>query len=209
MTPTQIESLDWKKSGGLIPAVVQDAETLQVLMLGYMNEEALVATLETRKATFFSRSKERLWVKGETSGNFLELVKIDLDCDADSLLVSVVPRGPACHRNTTSCFTTESAPGLGFLSRLSRVIEDRFKSRPKGSYTTQLFEGGVDRMAQKVGEEGVEVVIAAKNEDPEPLRGEAADLLFHLMVLLRARSVPFQDVVDKLRERHPLPLPIP
>lgn len=186
----------------LIPAIIQDADTLQVLMLGYMDEEALRLTRETKRVTFFSRSKNRLWQKGETSGNFLEVVDIQTDCDNDTYLIYAKPHGPTCHRGTTSCFCDNTAPGLGFLAKLEKTIEQRYNDRPKGSYTTKLFDEGIDRMAQKVGEEGVEVVIAAKNEDKEPLKGEVADLVFHAMVLMRSRSVSLGDVVETLRKRH-------
>ena len=198
----KMESVQWEKMEGLLPAVVQDAETLQVLMVGYMNREALTATLETKRVTFYSRSKRRLWTKGETSGNFLNLVSVELDCDGDSLLCLANPAGPTCHRETESCFGDAKAPGIGFLAQLNRVVGQRFAERPAGSYTTKLFDEGLDRMAQKVGEEGVEVVIAAKNEAVEPLRGEAADLIFHLLVLLRAKGVALGDVVETLRARH-------
>lgn len=198
----KMESVQWEKMEGLLPAVVQDAETLQVLMVGYMNREALTATLETKRVTFYSRSKQRLWTKGETSGNFLNLVSVELDCDGDSLLCLANPVGPTCHRETESCFGDAKAPGIGFLAQLNRVVGQRFAERPAGSYTTKLFDEGLDRMAQKVGEEGVEVVIAAKNEAVEPLRGEAADLIFHLLVLLRAKGVALGDVVETLRARH-------
>jgi len=197
-----IDALAWGKMDGLLPAVIQDADTGQVLMLGYQNREALVATLETGRVTFFSRSKNRLWVKGETSGNFLSFVSIEADCDADSLVIQARPQGPTCHRGTCSCFGEAKAPGLGFLGQLQRVIDQRHHDLPEGSYTTKLFQQGIDRMAQKVGEEGVETVIAAKNAELEPLRGEAADLVFHLMVLLRARGLSLADITEKLRERH-------
>ncbi len=200
------DQLAWEKMDGLLPAVIQEADTLQVLMVGYMNQEALSATLETKRITFYSRSKQRLWVKGEISDNFLELVSVQADCDNDSLLLTARPKGPTCHRNTTSCFGEQTAPGIGFLAKLGNVIEERYAKQADpsamGSYTSELFRAGLDRMAQKVGEEGVEVVIAAKNSEVEPLRGEAADLLFHLMVLLKARSLSLADVVEKLRDRH-------
>lgn len=206
MNKEQQEQLDWKKGDGLLPAVIQDADTLQVLMVGYMNEEALSLTLKTKKVTFFSRTKNRLWVKGETSSHFLELVQVEADCDNDSLLILARPEGPTCHRDTTSCFGKTSSVGVGFLAKLWQVIENRHAEflggENKKSYTVSLFQEGIDRMAQKVGEEGVEVVIAAKNSDLEPLRGEAADLIFHLMVLIKAKSLTLADVVDKLRERH-------
>lgn len=202
MTTAEINRLDWTKMDGLLPAVVQDAETLQVLMVAYMNREAVEATLRSGRVTFFSRSKERLWMKGETSGNFLSLTSIIPDCDGDSLLITARPAGPACHRNTTSCFGEANAPGIGFLGRLWQVIDERYRVRPEGSYTSKLFAGGVDRMAQKVGEEGVEVVIAAKNDSRDALLGEAADLVFHLMVLLRAKTLSWGEVVELLRSRH-------
>lgn len=202
MKPAQVAALAWEKMDGLLPAVIQDADTQQVLMLGYMDRNALLATIETGRVTFFSRSKNRAWVKGETSGNFLNFVAADADCDGDSLVVQARPVGPTCHRDTTSCFSEQNAPGLGFLGNLQRVVDKRFVEMPEGSYTTRLIREGLDRMAQKVGEEGVETVIAAKNDDREALRGEAADLVFHLMVLLRARGMALQDVIEKLRERH-------
>jgi len=197
-----LEAIQWDKMSDLVPAIVQDADTLQVLMQAFMSREALTATLETKRVTFFSRSKNRLWQKGETSGNFLNLVSVTPDCDGDSLLILARPVGPACHRNTESCFGEDKAPGIGFLGSLNRLVDQRYTVRPEGSYTTKLFEAGIDRMAQKVGEEGVEVVIAAKNEAREPLKGEAADLLFHLLVLLRAREIPLSEVIETLRARH-------
>lgn len=194
--------LHFEKMGGLLPAVVQDAETMQVLMVGYMNEAALAQTERTGKVTFFSRSKQRLWEKGETSGDTLQLVSITGDCDGDALLVLARPLGPTCHRKTASCFGDASAPGIGFLPHLAKVVDDRFRQKPERSYTTQLIEKGIDRMAQKVGEESVEVVIAAKNADPQPLVEESADLLFHLLVLWRAREVSLSAIVEKLRARH-------
>lgn len=202
MTLLDTAKIDWKKMDGLIPVVVQNAFTQQVLMLGYMNQEALAQTLETRRVTFFSRSKNRLWTKGETSGHYLNVVRAEADCDNDSLLVNAIPDGPTCHRETASCFGQETSPGLGFLGELSQVIAQRHATLPEGSYTTALFKEGIDRMAQKVGEEGVEVVIAAKNEDQEKLIGEAADLVFHLMVLLKARSLSLFEVAQSLRDRH-------
>jgi len=205
--PTHLQNIDWKKMDGMLPAVVQDADTLQVLMVGYMNEAALSATMESKKVTFFSRSKNRLWTKGETSENYLNLVSVEADCDNDSLLVMARPVGPTCHKETTSCFGEAAAPGLGFLGKLWNVVDQRYAESQKPgsekvSYTASLFREGLDRMAQKVGEEGVEVVIAAKNDDREELKGEAADLFFHTMVLLRAKSLTLADVVEKLRGRH-------
>jgi phosphoribosyl-ATP pyrophosphohydrolase/phosphoribosyl-AMP cyclohydrolase len=195
-------NLDWTKQNNMIPAIVQHADTLQVLMLGYMNQEAFTKTMETKRVYFFSRSKQRLWQKGESSGNYLDVVSIEKDCDDDTLLIVAKPQGPTCHLKTTSCFGDTDAPGVGFLGKLEKIIDQRFTDRPKGSYTSELFDAGIDRLAQKVGEEGVEVVIAAKNDDDTALKGEVADLLFHSLALLRARAIKFSDVIDTLRERH-------
>ena len=189
---------DWDKGGGLLPAIVQDACTLRVLMLGYMDRAALAQTLACGRVTFFSRSKGRLWTKGEASGHFLELVSVDLDCDRDALLVQAHPQGPTCHLQRESCFP--SAPG-STLADLSALVERRAVERPEGSYTTKLFDGGIRRIAQKVGEEGVETALAAVAEDDDALLGEGADLLFHLLVLLRARGLGLADVEAKLRTR--------
>lgn len=192
-------SLAWDKQGGLLPAIVQDADTLRVLMLGYMDAGALRATIASRRVTFFSRGKQRLWVKGECSGHFLDLVAIDVDCDNDTLLVQARPRGPTCHLGRQSCFA--QAPG-NFLAELDSVIAQRECQRPAASYTTRLFEAGLRGIAQKVGEEGVETALAAVVQDDEALCGEAADLLFHLQVLLRARGLSLQHAVEVLRRRH-------
>ena len=192
------EAPDWGKGDGLLPAIVQDARTLRVLMLGYMDRAALAQTLASGRVTFFSRSKGRLWTKGESSGHFLELVSIDLDCDRDTLLVQAHPQGPTCHLQRESCFP--SAPG-STLADLSALVERRAVERPEGSYTTKLFDGGIRRIAQKVGEEGVETALAAVAEDDDALLGEGADLLFHLLVLLRARGLGLADVEAKLRTR--------
>jgi phosphoribosyl-AMP cyclohydrolase / phosphoribosyl-ATP pyrophosphohydrolase len=191
--------LDWAKGDGLLPVVVQDASNLRVLMLGYMNREALEATLVSRRVTFFSRSKQRLWTKGESSGHVLELVSVDADCDNDTLLVLAHPYGPTCHLQRASCFP--SAPSA-FLSDLDALVAQRERERPAGSYTTRLFESGTRRIAQKVGEEGVETALAAVAQDENALLGESADLLYHLTVLLRARGLSLADAVDVLRERH-------
>ena len=197
-TGFDIESLDWDKQDGLLPAIVQDATSLRVLMLGYMNREALMATLACGKVTFFSRSKHRLWMKGETSGNVLELVGVASDCDADTLLVQAHPHGPTCHLQRSSCFT--EAPGDA-LAELDTLIAQRERERPDGSYTTKLFAEGVRRIAQKVGEEGVETALAAVAQDDEALLGEAADLLYHLAVLLRARGLSLADARQVLAAR--------
>ncbi len=194
-----MESLAWEKQSGLLPAVVQDASTRRVLMLGYMNREALARTLETRQVTFFSRSKGRLWTKGENSGHVLDLVGIESDCDHDTLLVQAAPRGPTCHLGRVSCFA--QAPGE-FLAELDGLIAKRERERPADSYTTRLFEAGVRRIAQKVGEEGVETSLAAVVEDDDALLGEAADLIYHLTVLLRARGLALADAVRVLEQRH-------
>jgi phosphoribosyl-ATP pyrophosphohydrolase/phosphoribosyl-AMP cyclohydrolase len=178
---------------------VQDADTLRVLMLGYMDRAALQATLDTRRVTFFSRSKGRLWTKGEQSGHFLQLVSVDGDCDNDTLLVLAHPQGPTCHLQRTSCFP--QAPG-DFLTELDALVAQRERERPAGSYTTRLFEAGVRSIAQKVGEEGVETALAAVAQDDAELAGEAADLLYHLLVLLRSRGMALEDAVAVLRTRH-------
>jgi phosphoribosyl-AMP cyclohydrolase / phosphoribosyl-ATP pyrophosphohydrolase len=200
-----IEALDWSKGDGLLPAIIQDSRTEAVLMLGYMNQEALHATLERQRVVFFSRSKQRLWEKGETSGNTLNLVSVTADCDNDTLLVRVNPVGPACHRNTLTCFGDGALPdskGFGFLARLEEVIEDRIASSPEGSYTAKLYGQGVKRMAQKVGEEGVEVALAAQAGNNPELTSESADLLFHLALLLRAKGLSLADVAAELAARH-------
>lgn len=206
------QGLDWEKSGDLLPAVVQDADNLRVLMLGYMDRDALQATLTRRLVTFYSRSKGRLWTKGETSGHVLELVDIQADCDADALLVLARPRGPTCHLQRPSCF--EAAPqaavapapapaqGMDFLARLDALVAGRERERPQGSYTTKLFESGVRRIAQKVGEEGVETALAGVAQDDGQLLGEVADLIYHLTVLLHARRLSLADAVAVLEDRH-------
>ncbi len=193
-----IEALAWDKQGGLLPAIVQDAATLRVLMLGYMNREALAATLASGRVTFFSRSKGRLWTKGESSGHVLELVGLETDCDADTLLLQARPQGPTCHLQRASCFP--AAPGDG-LAELDALIQTRERERPAGSYTTKLFTDGVRRIAQKVGEEGVETALAAVAQDEDALLGEAADLLYHLAVLLRARGLSLADARRVLETR--------
>lgn len=199
MRPEQIDALAWGKQGGLLPAIVQDAQTLRVLMLGYMDRAALQATLDTRRVTFFSRSKGQLWTKGEQSGHFLQLVSIEGDCDNDTLLVLVHPQGPTCHLQRTSCFP--QAPG-DFLTELDALVAQRERERPAGSYTTRLFEAGMRSIAQKVGEEGVETALAAVAQSDAELAGEAADLLYHLLVLLRSRGMALEDAVAVLRTRH-------
>ncbi len=195
-------TVDWKKMEGLVPAVVQHSETHQVLMLGYMNEEALKETERTGRVVFFSRSKDRLWTKGETSGNYLEYISAKIDCDSDAVLVRALPKGPTCHTGAPSCFEGNEIAELGWLNRLEEIIESRKNSSSEKSYTAHLFQEGLDRMAQKVGEEAIEVVIASKNESKERLQSESADLLFHLMVLLKERGLSLADVVEELKLRH-------
>ena len=202
---SDIDQLDWGKGDGLLPAVVQDAGNQAVLMLGYMNRDALRATLERGRVVFFSRSRQKLWEKGETSGHTLELVSAVADCDNDSLLVRARPVGPTCHRNTPTCFGDGSLPdtdGLGFLARLEDVIASRIAQNPEGSYTAKLYGQGVKRMAQKVGEEGVEVALAAQTGNESELVSESADLLFHLALLLRARNLSLTSVAVELAARH-------
>lgn len=194
--------IDWKKNSGLVPVVVQDAATLQVLMLGYMNAAALKKTLRTRRVTFFSRSKQRLWTKGEKSKNFLHLVSITTDCDNDTLLVTARPDGPTCHRGTPSCFGKDGASGVGFLAHLEQVVSARLKSGDKESYTVRLAGEGVARVAQKVGEEGVETALAALRPNNKAFAGEAADLLYHLIVLLRVKKLSLTDALTVLEKRH-------
>ena len=204
MTLEQIAALDWQKGNGLLPVVVQHAQTGQVLMVGYMNDAALRTTLQSRRVTFFSRTKNRLWTKGETSNHFLHLVEGAVDCDSDSLLVTALPDGPTCHTGTQSCFGDEIRPGaasVAFLAELERVIADRIAQRPEGSYTAKLWSQGAARMAQKVGEEGVEVALAAVTQADDRLIGESADLLFHLSLLLKSRGLSLGQVVRELEDR--------
>jgi phosphoribosyl-AMP cyclohydrolase / phosphoribosyl-ATP pyrophosphohydrolase len=197
--------LDWGKGNGLIPAIVQHAQTGQVLMLGYMNRDALVATVESREVTFFSRSKGRLWVKGESSGNKLQLVSVVPDCDDDTLLVLAIPVGPTCHLGTQSCFgdtVAAKAQQVSFLAKLEDVIAQRIADKPDGSYTARLWSEGPTRIAQKVGEEGVEVALAAATQADDRLVGESADLLFHLLLLLKSRNLSLAQAVQELEQRH-------
>lgn len=194
--------LDWNKGCGLLPAIVQHAHGGEVLMLGWMNREALEATCASGQVVFFSRSRQTLWRKGETSGHALDVRAIHADCDGDALLIAAQPRGPTCHLGTPSCFGEDTAPPLAFLAELDALIAQREAERPPGSYTRSLFEGGVRRIAQKVGEEAVETALAAVAQDDRALLGETADLLYHLIVLLRSRGLPFNDAVELLRQRH-------
>jgi phosphoribosyl-AMP cyclohydrolase / phosphoribosyl-ATP pyrophosphohydrolase len=197
--------VDFGKGDGLVPAIVQDADTGAVLMLAYMSREALEQTLARKRAVFYSRSKQRLWEKGETTGHTLDVVDVVADCDNDTLLVTARPRGPACHNGTLTCFGDESRTAAGevaFLARLEQVIAQRATEKPESSYTAKLLDKGVARVAQKVGEEGVELALAAAVESDEKVVEESADLLFHLLVLLRSRGVKLQQVVRKLESRH-------
>ena len=193
-----IESLAWEKQSGLLPAIVQDADSRRVLMLGYMSREALAKTIESGQVTFYSRSKQRLWTKGESSGHVLTLVGLETDCDNDTVLVQARPQGPTCHLGTVSCFP--NAPG-DVLGDLDALIAKRAIDLPTGSYTTKLFESGIKRIAQKVGEEGLETALAAVVEDDDALLGEAADLLYHLIVLLRVRGLDLDAVKRTLAKR--------
>lgn len=195
-------NLDFDKQGGLIPAIIQDNETNKVLMLGFMNEEAYVSTLKTGKVVFFSRTKDRLWMKGETSGNTLEVVSVKADCDNDTLLVKVNPAGPVCHTGDDTCFGEKNEEDVMFLKHLQNFIEVRRQEMPEGSYTTSLFQKGVNRMAQKVGEEAVETVIEATNGTDDKLIYEASDMIYHLIVLLTSKGLRIEDLARELRKRH-------
>lgn len=195
-------NIDFTKMNGLIPAIVQDAMTGKVLMQGYMNDEALAKTQETGMVTFFSRSKDRLWTKGETSGNFMELVSMAADCDGDSILVKANPKGPVCHTGSDTCWDEENSSKTGFIDQLRAIIKDRKNNPSDTSYTSSLFAKGLNKVAQKVGEEAVEIVIEAKDNNKELFLGEAADLLFHYLVLLEAKGYELDEVMDVLIHRH-------
>ena len=195
-------TLDFEKMGGLIPAIIQDNNTNKVLMLGFMNEEALEQTLSSGKVTFFSRTKNRLWMKGETSGNTLSVVSITPDCDNDTLLVKAIPAGPVCHKGTDTCFGEKNEEDILFLKYLQNFIERRRHEMPEGSYTTTLFQKGINRLAQKVGEEAVETVIEATNGTEDRLIYEASDLIYHLIVLLTSKGLRIDDLARELKKRH-------
>lgn len=196
-------NINFDKMDGLVPAIIQDAKTKNVLMLGFMNEEAYRQTVETGKVTFFSRSKQRLWTKGETSGNFLHVVSIKNDCDDDTLLIQVNPEGPVCHTGTDTCWGEKNERNpLLFLSELQDFIETRYKEMPEGSYTTSLFKDGINRMAQKVGEEALEAVIEAVNGTDDRLIYEGSDMLYHLIVLLTSKRLRIEQMVGELEARH-------
>ena len=195
-------TLDFEKTNGLIPAIIQDNETNKVLMLGYMSKESLAETERLGKVTFFSRSKNRLWTKGEESGNFLYVVSMKEDCDQDTLLIKVNPAGPVCHTGADTCFDETNKEDVLFLKYLQHFIEKRFQEKPEGSYTTSLFNSGVNRMAQKVGEEAVESVIEATNGTDDRLVYESADLIYHLIVLLTSKGLSIEDLARELKSRH-------
>ena len=195
-------TLDFEKMGGLIPAIIQDNNTNKELMLGFMNEEALEQTLSSGKVTFFSRTKNRLWMKGETSGNTLSVVSITPDCDNDTLLIKAIPAGPVCHKGTDTCFGEKNEENIMFLKYLQNFIERRRQEMPEGSYTTTLFQKGINRMAQKVGEEAVETVIEATNGTEDRLIYEASDLIYHLIVLLTSKGLRIDDLARELKKRH-------
>ena len=202
LTAADIDGLDWDKGDGLIPAIVQDADTLQTLMLGYMSREALAATLADGFATFFSRSRGRLWRKGESSGHTLTIRSVHADCDGDALLVLAQPQGPICHEGTASCFTTEGPAGIGWLGQLARIVAERRFTDAEGSYTARLLRDGPMRLSQKVGEEGVELALAGAAGDRGQCIEETADLLYHLTVLMEMRGFDWNDVGAVLRARH-------
>lgn len=194
--------IKFDETSGLVPAIIQDAATKNVLMLGYMNQDAYDKTMETALVTFYSRSKQRLWTKGEESGNFLHLVEILNDCDDDTLLIRVRPAGPVCHKGTDTCWGTSNVQEFGFLSRLEKVIQDRRENESEGSYVSSLFKKGINKIAQKVGEEAVEVVIEAKDDNEQLFLDEAADLLFHYLILLQAKGFDLNRIAEVLEGRH-------
>lgn len=195
-------TLAWHKGDGMLPCIVQDAISAQLLMQGFVNEQALIHTLNTKQVTFYSRSKQRLWTKGESSGNTLDLVDISADCDLDSILVLAHANGPTCHKGTVSCWADSELPDLSFLAHLEDLLASRKGADPDSSYTASLYASGIKRIAQKVGEEGVETALAATVKDLDELKNESADLLYHLIVLLQASDLKMKDVVDVLRLRH-------
>ncbi len=193
-------SIDFKKGNGLVPAVIQDYDSLQVLMVGFMNEEALIKTENEGRVTFYSRSKERLWTKGETSGNYLYVKEITADCDNDTILIKVNPAGPVCHTGRKSCFEEESPKG--FIYKLEKIINQRIDENVQESYTNKLFRKGINKVAQKVGEEAVELIIEAKDDSDELFKNEAADLLYHILILLKTKRITFTEIESILQARH-------
>jgi phosphoribosyl-AMP cyclohydrolase / phosphoribosyl-ATP pyrophosphohydrolase len=207
LSAMNIETLKFDPTTGLLPAIIQDAATGRVLMLGYMNRESVQKTVDSGRVTFFSRTRNELWIKGETSGNFLHVVSISDDCDLDAILVKARPDGPTCHTGKESCFDagasgTQIETGMPFLAYLESFLQERKRTMPEGSYTSKMFAKGLDKIAQKVGEEAVETVIAAKNSDEKEFIYEASDLLFHLTLLLVEKNIPFESLIEELRSRH-------
>lgn len=204
MQPDDIDKLDWTKAGGLIPAIVQHALTGAVLMLGYMNRDALRETLERARVVFYSRTRQRLWQKGEISGHHLDVVNVSADCDSDALLILAHPQGPVCHKGTPACFAAQAtaAENLAFFAELEAIIARRITEKPQGSYTARLCAAGPSRIAQKIGEEGVEVALAAAAGEDSRIVSESADLVYHLLLLLKSRDLSLEDVVQTLESRH-------
>ena len=202
MPDINLDKIDWGKGRGLVPAIVQNIDNGQILMLAYMDREALDQTISSKKVTFFSRSKNRLWTKGETSGNWLDFISGEMDCDADTLLIQARPQGPSCHTGSVTCFNDQTPNNMGFLNQLGVLIAERHKTMPEGSYTTSLFSEGKARIAQKVGEEGVELALARMKDDSAEVANEAADLLFHMMVLLEDSRLSLADVISVLQNRY-------
>ncbi|MDA8872687.1 bifunctional phosphoribosyl-AMP cyclohydrolase/phosphoribosyl-ATP diphosphatase HisIE [Alphaproteobacteria bacterium] len=202
MPDINLDEIDWDKGEGLVPAIVQNTDNGQILMLAYMDRAALAQTISSKKVTFFSRSKNRLWTKGETSGNWLDFISGEMDCDADTLLIQARPQGPSCHTGSVTCFNDQTPSNIGFLDQLGALIADRHKTMPEGSYTTSLFAEGKARIAQKVGEEGVELALARMKDDSAEMASEAADLLFHMMVLLEDAGLSLGDAISVLQNRH-------
>ena len=202
MPDINLDEIDWDKGEGLVPAIVQNTDNGQILMLAYMDRAALAQTISSKQVTFFSRSKNRLWTKGETSGNWLDFISGEMDCDADTLLIQARPQGPSCHTGSVTCFNDQTPSNIGFLDQLGALIADRHKTMPEGSYTTSLFAEGKARIAQKVGEEGVELALARMKDDSAEMASEAADLLFHMMVLLEDAGLSLGDAISVLQNRH-------
>ena len=202
MPDINLDKIDWDKGDGLVPAIVQNIDNGQILMLAYMDRAALAQTISSQNVTFFSRSKSRLWTKGETSGNWLDYISGEMDCDADTLLIQARPQGPSCHTGSVTCFNDQMPSNIGFLDQLGTLIAERHKTMPEGSYTTSLFSEGKARIAQKVGEEGVELALARMKDDSVEMASEAADLLFHMMVLLEDAGLSLTDAIKVLQDRY-------
>ena len=202
MPDIKLDEIDWDKGQGLVPAIVQNFDNGQILMLAYMDRAALAQTISSKKVTFFSRSKNRLWTKGETSGNWLDFISGEMDCDADTLLIQAHPQGPSCHTGSVTCFNDQTPSNIGFLDQLATLISERHTTMPKDSYTTSLFAEGKALIAQKVGEEGVELALARMKDDRAEMANEAADLLFHMMVLLEDAGLSLADPISVLQNRH-------